>query len=48
MPDIALPDTGETPLHAATSVPNRPADWTGDHGAGWRGRDAHLLGKPHV
>lgn len=20
--------------------------WTGDHGAGWRGLDAHLLGKP--
>lgn len=24
------------------------ADWTGDHGAGWTGLDAHLLGKPHV
>lgn len=24
------------------------ADWTGDHGAGWRGMDFNLLGKPHV
>lgn len=22
------------------------ADWTGDHGAGWRGMDRHLLGTP--
>jgi ankyrin repeat protein len=24
------------------------AHWTGDHGAGWTGLDAHLSGKPHV
>lgn len=24
------------------------ADWTGDHGAGWRGMDKHLTGKPHL
>lgn len=24
------------------------ADWTGDHGAGWTGLDAHLLGRPHL
>ena len=24
------------------------ANWTGDHGAGWRGMDQHLLGAPHL
>lgn len=24
------------------------ANWTGDHGAGWRGMDQHLLGTPHT
>lgn len=24
------------------------ANWSGDHGAGWSGLDAHLAGKPHV
>jgi uncharacterized protein len=24
------------------------ANWTGDHGAGWRGMDHHLLGRPRV
>ncbi|MGE0628257.1 MAG: ankyrin repeat domain-containing protein [Hyphomicrobiaceae bacterium] len=24
------------------------ANWTGDHGSGWTGMDAHLVGKPHI
>lgn len=35
-------------LSYATKTLSPDAVWTGDHGAGWRGMDAHLLGKPHL
>ena len=36
---LRLLGEGAQPLHP-------DAEWTGDHGAGWRGLDLHLLGKP--
>jgi ankyrin repeat protein len=34
-------------VHGAHVI-NPHADWNGDHGAGWRGMDMHLLGTPHT